>query len=156
MASVKAEVLIDRPVEEVMSFLGELRNHPGFMPGEFSGFGFPGRTTGKGATMRLHWQRKDTVEELLLEVVRQGENDLVMRSSVVGSRPLGLWYWVQGNERGSYVKLVVERPGGGGFRLFRRRGAGDLEVWRKVLPKLKQVLEPVQPQEQSEDEQADS
>jgi hypothetical protein len=155
MAEIKAETLIDRPVEEVMSFLGDLKNHPQIMPAEFSGFGFPGRTTGKGALMRLHWQRKDTVDELLFEVVRQDENDLVMRSSVAGSRPLGLWYWAQGNERGSYVKLVVERPGGGGFRLFRRRGRGDLEAWRKVLPKLKQVLEPAEPQ-RDEDEQAGS
>ena len=152
MAELKAETLIDRPVEEVMSFLGDLKNHPAIMPAEFSGFGFPGRTTGKGATMRLHWQRKDTVDELLFEVVRQDENNLVMRSSVAGSRSLALWYWVQGNERGSYLKLVVERPGGGGFRLFRRRSGGDLEVWRKVLPKLKQLLEPAERQEHGEDE----
>jgi hypothetical protein len=155
MAELKAETLIDRPVEEVMSFLGDLTNHPAIMPAEFGGFSFPGRTAGKGALMRAHWQRKDAVDELLFEVVRQDENDLVMRSSVTGSKPLGLWYWVQGNERGSYVKLVVERPGGGGFRLFRRRSAGGLEVWRGVLPKLKQVLEPAERQGE-EDDQADS
>ena len=140
MAELKAEVLIDRPVEEVMGFLADLENHPRFLPEEFSEFGFPGRTSGKGATMRLRWQHGKATEDLLLEVVKADENNLVLKSTLAGSQALGLWYWVQGNELGSYVKLVVERAGSaGGGGLFRRK-PGVLDGWKKALPKLRDLL----------------
>ena len=155
MAELKAEVLIDRPVDEVMSFLGDLENHPRFLSEEFSEFGFPGRTEGKGATMRLRWQHGKTAEDLLLEVVKADENNLVLKSSLAGSQALGLWYWVQGNEIGSYVKLVVERPGSaGGGGLFRRK-PGVLDGWKKALPNLRDLLsEPVATNDDADSDEA--
>jgi hypothetical protein len=146
MAELKAEVLIDRPVAVVMSFLGELTNHPGFMPRGFSEFGFPGRTAGKGAVMRVRWDHGKAAEDLLLEVVRADENNLVLKSTVASARPLGVWYWVQGGDQGSYVKLVVERQGGGSGGLF-RRGSSVLDVWKQVLPKLRDQLQPGEAQD---------
>jgi hypothetical protein len=132
---VQAEALIDRPPGEVVSHLADSSNQAAILAEAFEVIRASG--TGSGAELDVRWRRGKQMDAVL-RMVRATSDEVVLRTQADSPSRLGMGYWVQGGEAGSYVKLVMEYPTG---FLGRAKAGSPGKDAKAILAKLKSRLE---------------